>query len=164
MLGVLLLVGHTASYSAVMGCSAAAAATAMAVGDVRIGLLRNSWTGPFAIAAIMQAVIAAFGPAGIREHLISGWLGAFATIAAYFAMGLIGWVGMGDVKFVIGLAIFSGVLAGAADFAIAPISLILSAAARAARGRKGPAPHGPALAAAFGVVVLATLVTVPPGF
>lgn len=162
-LGILLLIADDGLYLSLTSCMAVTAAASMAIGDARTGLLRNAWTGPLVTAAAIQVVLAVLGSAPIRDGIISGLLGAVAVIGAYIGMGLIGWVGFGDVKFAVGLATIGDVLAGAADIAILPIALLISAVVHAARSVRGSglrtrAPHGPALAVALSLVIASATV------
>ncbi|WP_242085736.1 prepilin peptidase [Microbacterium lacticum] len=139
-----------------------AASTVIAVIDARTRRLPNRHTGPYAVAALLQAIAVSIATA-------DPWIFAMAAIAAavvfvtYAAMGMAGWFGFGDAKFAAAAALFAGVFAGWFAIYLVPLAVLISAAERAVRmaagrGRTAHA-HGPAIAAAALIVTVVGIIT-----
>lgn len=148
---LLLRIGGLDAFRAGVGVAALLAAICMAIGDVRTSLLRNAWTAPFAAAALSQTLIVALALPDKFELVATIGVALLVNAGAYLAMGLIGWVGFGDVKFMVGLTLFGALVAGAPAILLAPIALFVAAATRAISPGvvRASRPHGPALAVAF---------------
>lgn len=135
----------------------------IAVGDYRTGLLPDRWTGPFALAGMIQVLI---GSASLQKWLDIAapcLLGEEITASFYFLVGLLGWVGFGDVKFAAGLGLFVSIPAGWTGLYLLPLALSISALPRLLRWtlRRPQLPHaahGPALAASLAVLMSAACI------
>lgn len=158
--GLFLLPGGRTDYVVGLTLFAVAAACCMAVGDYRTGLLRNRWTGPFALAGLLQVFVACAGTQQWLGIAAPCLLSAALTTSLYLLLGLLGWVGFGDVKFAAGLALFVAIPAGWAGICLFPLALTVSALSRvplwlAARPQRPRAAHGPALASALAILMTA---------
>lgn len=133
------------------------AATCIAIGDSRTGLLRNAWTGPFAAAALLQVLIATLALPDESGLMTTAVVALLVNAGAYTAMGLVGWVGFGDVKFVVGLTLSAALLAGWAAILIPPVALLVAAGTHVTPAQESQTsrPHGPALVLAF-ILILGT--------
>lgn len=131
------------------------AATCMAVSDSRTGMLRNACTGPFAVAAILHVLIASLFLPHALDLIVATAIALLVNTGFYTGMGLIGWVGFGDVKLVIGLTLFAALLAGEASMLLPPAALLIAAGFRAVSARESQPsrPHGPALVLAFALLL-----------
>lgn len=157
---LLLLPGGRTAYLVGLTVSATLAAALIAAEDYRTGLLRNRWTGPFALTGLIQVLIAAVGTQPWTRIAAPCLLGATITTSLYLLLGLLGWVGFGDVKFAAGLALIVAIPAGWAGLYLLPLALAFSALPRllrrlAAQPERSRSPHGPALAAALSVLMSA---------
>lgn len=155
-LGVLLWnTGESWVYTTVLTIAALACASSMAIGDLRTGLLRNAWTAPLATAAAGQVAIAlthaSSDPGVITVILVT----LTANTGLYLAMGLMMWVGFGDVKFIIGLSLIAALLAGWMCLLLGPLAVILSPLTEAVRRSSSiRRPHGPALVCSLVLILL----------
>jgi hypothetical protein len=133
------------------------AATCMAVADGRTGKLRNACTGPFAAAATLHVAIVVTLDRHAWNITTTALLALLVNGGIYLAMGLVGWVGFGDVKFVIGLTLFAVAFAGSASMLLPVIALLIAALLHVlptGRQRLSSArPHGPALSSAFALIL-----------
>ncbi len=160
-LGALLLFpGGSTAYLVGLTIAATLAAALIAAEDYRTGLLRNRWTGPFALAGLVQVFIAVVGIPPWTRVVAPCLLGATITTSLYLLLGLLGWVGFGDVKFAAGLALIVAIPAGWAGLCLLPLALAFSALPRllrrlAAQPERSRSAHGPALAAALSVLMSA---------
>jgi type IV leader peptidase family protein len=163
-LGALLLPpGGRLAYLLGVSVTAAFVACLIAIDDHRTGLLRNQWTAPFALAGLIQVAVASAGLPPATNVATPSLLGAVITTALYILLGLLGWVGFGDVKFAAGLALFVAIPGGWSGVYLLPLALICSALPRlirrtAARPQRVRVAHGPALAAAATVLMSAACV------
>lgn len=152
---LLLTLGGPDAFHTGVAALAVIAATSMAIGDRRTSLLRNAWTGPFAAAAVLQLVLATSALPDELGLMAIADLALLVNAGAYTAMGLIGWVGFGDLKFMVGLTLFAALVAGSAAMLITPVALLVAAATRATslHSPQSSRPHGPALAVAFALIL-----------
>lgn len=158
--GLLLVPGGHFPYLVGLTVTATVAGLCIAFDDYRTGLLRNRWTAPFALAGLFQVVIAAAGTQAWARIAAPCLLGAVITTSIYLLLGLLGWVGFGDVKFAAGLALFVAIPAGWAGLYLVPVALSFSALHRlfrrlAAKPQKVRSAHGPALAVALALLMSA---------
>ncbi len=158
--GLFLLPGGPTDYVVGLTLSAVVAACCMAVGDIRTGLLPNRWTGPFALAGLLQVFVACAGTQRWFGVAAPCLLGAVLTTSLYLLLGLLGWVGFGDVKFAAGLALFVAIPAGWAGIYLFPLAMAFSALSRVLRWVAGApqrphSAHGPALASALATLMIA---------
>lgn len=160
---LLLLPGGRTTYLIGLSISTTVAAALIATDDYRTGLLRNRWTVPFALAGLIQVVIVAFGTQPWTRIVAPCLIGASITTSLYLLLGLLGWMGFGDVKFAAGLALFVAVPAGWAGLYLLPLALAVSALPRflrrlVNRPQRSRTAHGPALAAAFAILMLTSII------
>lgn len=132
-----------------------AAGAAIASVDVRTRRLPNRYTGPYALAALIQAIAVSIRAADAWIFVVAVTAAAVVFLA-YVAMGMAGWFGFGDAKFAAATTLFAGIFAGWFAIYLVPLAVLLSAAERAVRmaagrGRTAHA-HGPAIAAAALIV------------
>jgi leader peptidase (prepilin peptidase)/N-methyltransferase len=136
------------------------AAVALAAGwiaavDARTRRLPNRLVGPFGAASALLVIVVAIAS---RSWAPIWWALAAAALAGvlYLAMGLAGWVGLGDVKFAAALALPVAAVAGGAALWLTPVAVACSGVWLLVRRIGGDASrrqaHGPALAA--GAVLL----------
>lgn len=161
--GLFLLPGGAVAYLVSVTLIAVLVACGMAVGDYRTGLLRNRWTAPFALAGLIQVLLASAGLHSWFEVALPCLVGAAITSSLYLLLGLLGWVGFGDVKYAAGLAMFVAIPAGWAGLYLLPLAFALSGVPRLVRWiAVRPLPirsaHGPALATAFAILMFAAYV------
>ncbi len=126
--------------------------------DIRTLTLPNRFTAALAAAAVVQAVTHSIATVSPSPCVWGALAGVLATVV-YLAMGVAGWVGFGDAKFVAGLAIAAGITSGPIALFLAPTAIAFSGLTRGLHvlnrsGRDGH-PHGPVLVAATVVVMLA---------
>lgn len=157
---LLLLPGGRTAYLVGLTIAATLAAALIAAEDYRTGLLRNRWTGPFIFAGLIQVFIAAIGTQPWTRTAAPCLLGATITTSLYLLLGLLGWVGFGDVKFAAGLALIVAIPAGWAGLYLLPLALAFSTLPRifrrlAALPQRGRSAHGPALASAVALIMIA---------
>lgn len=157
---LLLLPDDGHAYLSLVSIAVVLVAVLIAIADARTGLIRNAWTAPLAFAAAAHVLIATtILPRG-DEVLMESVLSALLAGGCYLALGLLRWVGFGDVKLAAGIGLVLPVCVGWPGLLLVPLAIACSGAAAAARrirrgGTGSSAPHGPALAAAVvGLVLL----------
>ena len=117
-------------------------AAALCAIDIRDLRLPNTLTLGGAVAILLAAFWVGRGPAALA--------GALVLAALYLAVHLITPAGLGggDVKLALGLGALTGAL-GPGVWALAalaaPVGTAAVGLAGAARGRRGPIPHGPSM-------------------
>ena len=157
---LLLLPDDGHAYLSVVSIAVVLVSIVIAIADLRTGLIRNAWTAPFAFAAAAHVLIATSVLPRGDEVLVESVLSALLAGGCYLALGLLGWVGFGDVKLAAGIGLVLPVCIGLLGLLLVPLAIACSGAAAAARrirrgGMWSSAPHGPALAAAVvGLVLL----------
>lgn len=161
--GLFLLPGGRLAYLIGVTVAAVMSACWIAIDDYRTGLLRNRWTGPFALAGLIQVLLSSAVLQSWLEIAATCLLGAVVTTSLYFILGLLGWVGFGDVKFAIGLGLFVAIPTGWAGLYLLPLALAISSLLHLFRrlGRmpeRPRSPHGPALATALSVLMSAACI------
>lgn len=151
---LLLTVAGPDAFDAGAAAMAMLAATCIAVGDSRTRMLRNAWTGPFAVAAILHVLIASLLLPHAPHLIVTAAFALLVNAGLYTAMGLAGWVGFGDVKFVIGLTLFAALLVGQASMLLPLTALVIASAVRAvSKESQSPRPHGPTLVLGFALIL-----------
>lgn len=158
--GLLLLPEGQLAYLIGVTVVAVLAACSIAIDDYRTGLLRDRWTGPFAVTGLIQVLIASTGLRNGLGIAATCLIGAAVTTSLYGLFALVGWVGFGDVKFAVGLGLFVAIPAGWTGLYLLPLALAISSFVRLVRciGRMRVHPHsahGPALATALGLLMSA---------
>lgn len=161
--GLLLLPGGRLAYLIGVTVAAVLFASWIGINDHRTSLLRNRWTGPFALAGLIQVIVSSVGLQSWLEIAAACLLGAVVTTSLYFALGLLGWVGFGDVKFAAGLGLFVAIPTGWAGLYLLPIALAISSLLHLFRWlRRMPerprSRHGLALATALAVLMTAAFI------
>lgn len=139
-----------------LACFTAAGAAIAAV-DARTRRLPNRFTGPYALAALLQAIAVSIAAEDSWILVVSA-AAAAVVFLGYALMGMAGWFGFGDAKFAGAAALIAGVFAGWFTIYLVPLAVLLSAGERlvrmaAGRGRTAHA-HGPAIAAAALIVTV----------
>ncbi len=139
-----------------------AAGVAIAAVDARTRRLPNRYTGPYALAGLLQAIAVSIMAAD-PWILVVSVAAAAAVFLAYAMMGMAGWFGFGDAKFAGAAALFAGVLAGWFAIYLVPLAVLVSAGERlgrmtTGRGRTAHA-HGPAIVTAALIVTAAGILT-----
>jgi leader peptidase (prepilin peptidase)/N-methyltransferase len=142
----LVVIAKGANGEALLGIAMVLVLVPITLIDLEVRLIPNALTLAGAGAAV--AILAAFDPGALPEHLIAAAAGGgllFAAVLAY-PRGM----GMGDVKLVamlglflgrsVGVAMFAGFLAGTV------VGIAIIARLGVAKGRKTAIPFGPYLA------------------
>lgn len=133
------------------------AASALAVIDARTRLLPNRHVAALAAGAAVVVLSLALRMGEPGPVLVALLVAAVAA-AAYLGMGLAGWVGFGDAKFAGALALAIAPLCGMGALWLAPLAVVLGGVQRLANPRqRGARPHGPAIAAAGGALLVLAL-------
>lgn len=160
VLGILVLLPDEGqAYLTAVSIALVLAAVLIAIADARTGLIRNAWTAPLASAAAAHVVIATVTLPRGDEVLEQSALSALLAGGCYLSLGLLGWVGFGDVKFATGIGLVLPLCAGWFGLLLVPLAIVCSGTAAAARrlrrdGGWTSAPHGPAIALAVAGLVL----------
>ena len=161
--GLLLIPGGRSAYFIGVTVAAVVWAGWIAVGDFRTGLLPDRWTGPFALAGMIQVLLDSASVQDWLDIAAPCLIGSTVTASLYLLLGLLGWVGFGDVKFAVGLGLFVAIPGGWTGLYLLPLALVISALAHLLvrirrRLQHRRAAHGPALAAALAVLMSAACI------